>query len=522
MKKLRKKLKDFNLKTYLKTNPHIIILLVLMGLAAFFAFFNFPYRYALHDEVIRDIGVAVNGAREIQFPLIGGFASTGPFTFGPWTYFQYILISMLIPSAYAPFIYLGLAYLGSVLILYLIGKELGDSRLGLIMSLLGVLSPALIIGSTHLTTSNLLTFWVLLATFLFIKIIKGGVSYWWGFFYGIVMGIAMNMNYQSLSLLILPLIMLAVKIKKIWYFVAFCVGAFLMFLPLLFFDLNNHWVTVRNFWYYINHGNELIYVPNSWTLYIREFWPSLWGDVIGIQPMFAFVIMLSVAGILLYQLYKRNLSVPIFLLALAFFIDFVAMRYFEGQRFFGYFNFFRPFIFIFTGYVLYFILTNVKFGKFILLSLFVVYFVIVLPKSFARLEVDPGAIDAYRQVSELYEIYPENNFRLFTCSESYKSNTGDIPKSLLFVLSKDGKISENGVPILINKERCITEDISTFQHNINVRLGENKDIENIPNTNIHLIPKVTVEELIDAGWNEENFKTIYDNTARWWFDEKPE
>jgi hypothetical protein len=508
---------------FFKNNFNLIILFVLIIVGLFFAFYNFPHRYAFHDDTLRDIAVAISGSSQIQFPLIGGFASTGPFTFGPWTYYQLILISLLIPSYYAPFIYLGIIYTISIVILYMLGKEIADYRFGLILATLGTFSPTLIQGTTHLTTSNILTVFVLTATYLFVKIIKNkNISYWWGFFYGIIMGIAMNMNFQAINLLILALLMLVVKFRKIQYFIAFSAGVVLVFIPLLLFDLNNHWNTVREFLYYLQYGKDAVYVPNRWLFYVRDFWPGLWGDLIGIPNVLAFVIMISTAVVLAYQAYRRKLSLLIFLLALAFFIEFVQMRYFWGERYFGYFSFLRPFIFIFTGYVLYFIYKEVKYGKFVFLILIVLIIFLSLPKSIQKLNVDPMNVNTRSQTEALLKKHPNENFTLYICRESYKSNTADIPKSILFYLDKDNKISEKGTPIIIDSWRCVEEGISTANHPLNQEMNStNSAYMKIPNSNILVMPNVSIEELTQAGWDSETMRKIHDNTVRWWFDDKP-
>lgn len=523
MKNLKIKLTSKNIFIELKKNYHLIILFGLLITGFIFAFNHFPFRYQLSDETIRDVAVAISGSRQLQLPLIGGFASTGPFTFGPWVYYQLILFSLVLPSYFAPFIYLGLIYVISILLLYRIGVELKDYRLGLILATLGTFSPAMIIGSTHLTSSNILTVFVLLATLLFIKIIKDkNISYWWGFTYGVVMGIAMNMNYQSINLLVLAVLMLIYKRRKIKYFLTFCVGVILTFIPLLLFDLNNHWMTVRNFTYYLQHGRDLVYVPNRWLFYVRDFWPALWGDVIGIPSLLAFITMCSVAALLLYQLYKRKLSIPIFLLAVAFFIEFVQMRYFWGQRYFGYFNFLRPFIFIFTGYLLYSIFKEMRYGKIIFTVIFIVCLVTILPKSVDRFKLDPIAVESFKQAKILESLYPNKKFTMFICKESYKSNNQDIPKSILFHLTKDNKISENGIPILIDKARCVGDDISVRKQPFNLMLNSNSPkYKEIPSTNIVVLPNVSTKVLGQAGWETQTFRKIHDNTTRWWFDEKP-
>jgi len=290
-----------------KKNYHALFLIILLAIGCIFAFYKFPYRYNLDDEVIRDVVVGIYGAKELQFPMIGSFSSTGPYTFGPWYFYQLIAFSFITKSFYAPWIYLGVAYLASILALFKIGQLIEDRDFGLILAALGTFSPALIIGSTHLTNPNLITVFALLSVLLFIKIIKKDVSYWWSFLFGLILGISINIHYQALSLLILPVLMLINKKKKIKYSLYFTFGIFLTFIPLLIFDANNHWFNLKNFTYYILHGKNLIYVPNRWLFYIRDFWPSYWGDVIGVRNIIALIMMICSGFIIAYQIFKRKI-----------------------------------------------------------------------------------------------------------------------------------------------------------------------------------------------------------------------
>ena len=380
-KNYKNKLKPNILIKELKLRPHLAFLGLLLVFGFVFAFYNFENRYFLEDETIREAIIAIEGARQKQAPLIGGFSSAAPFTWGPWFYYQIIAFTFIFPSFYSPWIFLGLSYLGSILVLYKIGDYLESREFGLILATLGTFSPALIIGATHLTFPNLVTFFSLASVLLFIKIIKKDISYWWAFLFGIILGIGINIHYQTASLLILPILMLIYKRKKIFYFLSFLIGIFLTFIPTLLFELTNHWFNTKNILYFYLYGKDLIYVPNRWLFYVRDFWPSLWADVIGTPKYFGFIFMALVALTLLYQFYKKRLSAPLLLLAIAFFINFVAMRYYWGERFFGYFNFFRPYFFVFTGYIFYFFYKEFKKLRIAIILVFAGLLLIILPKN---------------------------------------------------------------------------------------------------------------------------------------------
>lgn len=505
----------------IKKNYHLILLGILILIGVFFAFYKFPYRYNLDDEIIRDAVVAIEGARQLQFPLVGSFSSTGPYTFGPWYFYQLIFSNLILQSFYSPWIYLGLAYIVSLAILFWIGRELEGNIFGLILATLGTFSPALIIGATHLTNPNLVTVFALLSVALFIKVVKKNLSYWWTFAFGISLGIAVNIHYQALSLLILPLILLINKKRKVYYIGSFLIGFVIIFIPLILFDLTNHWFNLKNFSYYLLHGKDRVYVPNRWLFYVRDFWPLYWGDVIGV-PKILGILFMGFSGLAVaFQIFKKKISTPFLLIAIAFFVDFIAMRYYWGERFFGYFNFLRPFVLIFTGYTFYFIYKNFKYGKLISLSLLIAIVVIILPKSIDRFKIDPFTQDIYKQVGLLKNKYPNNKFSIFVCSKSYYGNDEKLPKSVLFLLEKESRLDEEGVRVGIEKTRCSKKTQDTRNLYLNKLMLTKGHFEEIPSTSLADFSGAKPNELLKAGWKTITFKSIFESTTRWWFKEQP-
>src|SRR3989344_9377297 len=106
----------------IRKNWHLIVLIILICFSCLFAFYDFSLRYNLDDETIREAIVGIEGARQKQAPLVGGFSSAAPFTWGPWFYYQMILASLAIPFSYAPWLYLTLLSILAVLLLYKVGK----------------------------------------------------------------------------------------------------------------------------------------------------------------------------------------------------------------------------------------------------------------------------------------------------------------------------------------------------------------------------------------------------------------
>lgn len=487
---------------------HYYILIFFVLCAVFFRFYNYPFRYGLGEETVRDAVIGIEGARELQAPLVGAFSSAGAFTFGPLFYYQLILFHLLVPISYSAWIYLSMASVICVYVLYKIGELVEGKRFGLILAFFGVLSPALIIAGTHLTTQNLTNVYALVAVWLFLKLSLKRLSYWWNFIFGIILGIGVNLHYQMSGLLILPFVLMLSTSSKLLRFVITFIGIAVTFIPLLFFDLNNHWFTYRNMLYYLQYGKNAIYVPNRWLFYLRDFWPAYWADVLGVPQIIAWIIIIVFSIIILWQFKRKILPSYMILLLLAFLFNFVLLRYYWGPRFFGYLNFLRPFVFVFSGYAI-LQLNTFRYGKYILPAVITFLFICIIPNSIRMISKDPQALSVYAVLRKIEHSMPNNTFQVFTCSKS-KNNTKTFAYSLVFLLDGDNKITGNGIPLGVNSEECIKLD------------DKKEKVKKITGVDeLVILPDASAIYLSQHGWKLASFKTIYAEIARWWFIEQP-
>lgn len=506
--------KKFNLqKSYLfREKWHIYLLFILIIFALFFRFYNFPLRYGLGDETVRDAIVGIEGARQLQLPLVGAFSSAGAFTFGPWYYYQLIIFSLIFPSPYASWIYLSLASVLCIVVLFKIGELVENKSFGFFLAFLGTISPVLIIAGTHLTTQNLTNIYAMLAVWIFLKLSLQKLSNWWGFIFGIILGIGVNLHYQMAGLLVLPFILLIYKPKQFLYFINAFVGISITFLPLLFFDLNNHWFTVRNFFYYLQYGKNAIYVPNRWLFYLRDFWPSYWADVIGISAIFASIIAVVFTVIIINKIAKKKLPIYMLLLLIAFAFNFILLRYYWGPRFFGYLNFLRPFVFLFTGYVFFTICKTIN-KKYTLLAIVAFLTVMIFPKSIKHLDTDPFSVEMIRRVQAIEVNYPDKKFKVYGCKDVFSGWHTATTKSLVFLLEGKNKFSDSGIKLGVEDPEC---KYSLLESSIN-----DKKYSLIANTGVIDFFGATDSWLKETGWIPISSRSISDEITRWWFKEQP-
>src|SRR3989338_7221386 len=217
-----------------KQKLHFYIFLGILLLGAFLRFYNYPYRYSLGEETVRDAVIGIEGARQLQFPLTGSFSSLGPFTFGTWYAYQLILFYLIIPSVYSPWIYLSIISVLYIFIMYKIGKILGGDNFGLVLSFITAISPAQIISATHLTSHNNTNLFAALSIWIFLILLSTNKSKWWNLLLGFIIGVGMNIHFQMGGLLMLPVVVLIYR-RKLSNFMYTALGVIISFIPMLIF-----------------------------------------------------------------------------------------------------------------------------------------------------------------------------------------------------------------------------------------------------------------------------------------------
>lgn len=486
-----------------KQKLQFYVFLGILLLGAILRFYNYPYRYSLGEETIRDAVIGIEGARQLQFPLTGSFSSLGPFTFGPWYAYQLIIFYLLVPFVYSPWLYLSIISVIYILIMYKIGKILGKDIFALVLAFLAAVSPAQIISATHLTSHNNTNLFAVLAIWIFLIILSKNKSRWWHFLLGFIIGVGMNLHFQMGGLLILPLVLLFNK-RKYLNFIFSGFGVIASFIPMLIFEMNNHWFTTRNIFVYLLYDKNLTYVANRWLFYLRDFWPAFWSDALGVPVWFGAIIMIISLVYIIWLIYKKQLSKNFIFLIIAFLLNFILLRYYWGPRFFGYLNFLRPFVFIFTAFAI----INIKYKKLYLgLILIPVIIFFSYPRVMSELMPDPFSRKIYEGVSELEAKYPNKKFTLYTCAKKYESSYDASTFTTLFFLELKNKFSKDGLKI-------------GFMNDCGYPDG-GKNYRTLSEIGIIDLSGVSRSAILKAGWEPLSFAQMYDSYARWWFRLQP-
>lgn len=493
----------------MKIKKQRIILILLLIIGAFLRFHNYGNRIDSDWETVRDYFISEVGWKEKQLPLTGPWTSIGPLTTGPWYWYYLIFSRFFIPSVYAPWIALGLTSLLVISIMYHIGLLLKDEKLGLILALLACFSPNLIDNSVVLTNPSLIVFLSSLSLLLFLEIFQKRKKQYWAILLGWLVGFTLLTHYQGAGLLTLVLLLLFLKKERIKTFFFALFGLFIAALPMLVFELNNHWFNSRGVLDFLLYRQYQLWTSMRWLKFIFEFFPDVWIAFTGGERWLGLVLMFGSGLILFLRFLKKKLSLSLFLLGLSFLVQVIIIRYWRGERYLGWLQFFSPYIFIFTGLLFDKFLRKVKKRYFYFSFLLMSFLWLILISNSLKKRLRARNIFIIRlkdEIKELMEKRKGKNFSFYYCSDGVDFNQ---KHSCLLMLSFKEVLDDNGLKIGLDSGRCNLPYID-------------KEKEDIRLTDSFLDFSQTSEAgILENGWRQETPQTIYDHYVKWWYQEKP-
>ncbi len=482
-------------KSFTLTPNHLILLLILV-IATYLRFANFPLKYGFDFDPTRDALIIAEGAKNLHFPLIGPKSGIGPFSFGPWYYYELILFKLILPVSYSPWIFIGLMSLGFVIVMYFIGKELEGEKFGLLLALIAAFSPEQIGPTTGLSNPNLVPIHAALTVLLSIVYIKKKTLRWfWVLLWGLIVGVGINHHYQMLLLLPLPFLSFVYKRNKraVLDSILFVVGIAISFIPLLIFNFHHHFETITGFFYFVTKGGQTSYIPNRWLFYVRDFWGKFLSMTFGISLLPTVFLLLITIGAFVWAFIQKRISVLYMLMLITFAIDFVFLRYFIVQRELYYFLFIHPFLFIFLGFGLGQI-TKIKFGNILVALILLAMLPSVWQQDMLRINARGDQIAFHTEAQKLEQTLPGKQITLFGCEK----NNMNRPQGVAFFLLNDNKLTSNGVPVALLDTGCSKDSLTnatvTFSQldNTAVEISSNTSPKTLQQLGITLVSPLTV------------------------------
>jgi hypothetical protein len=262
-----------------------------------------------------------------------------------------------------------------------------------------------------------------------------------------------------------------------------------------------------------------MYVPNRWLTYVCEFWPNFLKYTLGIPYAYVFPLV-GTYGLVTIQRLKTDIrNKKILMLWLSFGIQFLMLRYYWGERFMGYLQYFYPYLFFFTASTIFFLIqkgTYVRFAT-LLACVFLLYH--MGQTSMRELKKDDSIIDIQTRTNNLLAQFPDNQtFAIYNCRRSDFDRTQAIAYTLLTKnkLSPSGRAI--GLPVGCPLPPSEKADGETFEEQ-QAQLTALYPL--IPTTDAIDIQEATEGAKYDVGYRIISPESVYESTVRWWFHEQP-
>ena len=254
--------------------PNVLVLFIIL-LAAFMRLYRIKdYMTFLGDEG-RDVLVAYNILHG-HLTLLGPTSSVGGFFLGPiYYYFMAPFLWLFNYNPVGPAVMVALFGIATVWLIYIVGKDFFNAKVGLMAALIYAISPLVIVYSRSSWNPNPMPFFSLLILYSLYKALKRS-SLKLFFAVGILFGIAMQLHYLSIFLgmviLIYTFLSLIYKqknfgiVKKLFedyllIFLGFVIG----WSPFLAFEVRHGFPDFRNIFNFVLFSGKTGTGPNYFT-----------------------------------------------------------------------------------------------------------------------------------------------------------------------------------------------------------------------------------------------------------------
>lgn len=488
-------MKQIKERLYTKTS---LILLLIVLLAIALRFINTPGRYGFDKDPTRDAVVTTYAIQNHILPLSGPPSGIAPFSFGPWYYYQLIAADILLPGDFAPWIYLGLTSVAFVIIMFYLGKELKDEKAGLLFAFFAAVTPAITGPTAGLSNPNFIPLFASLFIYLTVRYMNKRAGMYLVFLWGAIFGIGLSHHYQMVLLILLPFAAVVLNrnnlLKNMGIFI---LGVIVVSIPTLIHQFQSNFDDLQGVVFYMTEGKNSVYIPNSWKIYILDFWIPYFSYFLGTSFILSVVVALVLLCGNILPFVQNKINKKYLLLMLVLFLDVFFLRYFSAQREYYYLLFAVPLLIIFVGYSLSTFFDSTKL-KWVPLVVLVVMSPFILKQDVERLKTRAD-LKEYRALGTFlkYE-YPNEKFVFYSCNERKVAKIYAIN----YFFMKEGLLDENGVKIGFASEGCKTmKSKSALKKAVPIPLQKAYDIT-----------ELTQEEIDASGWEKITPEIIFQNT----------
>jgi len=337
----------------------LFFLFLILILASFLRLYRIAdYLVFLGDEG-RDVLVVKRMIVDHKFTLLGPTASIAPFHLGPFYYYlmlPFLWIFNLDPVG--PAVMVALFGIATVFLIYWVGKDFFNERVGLLAASLYAISPLVIIHSRSSWNPNVLPFFSLLLIF-FLK--KAGEKKYWLYYLGvgILFGLTIQLHYLALFLgpVILTFLLIFSPLKNNFKFYLLVFLGFLIgWSPFLLFEFRHQFVNVKNLYWFLSSGEKTGWDFHNFFAVIKKVIIDLftlllaggnifWGKIFSLLPI-----------LLAYLCWRERKNQKIFrnylLLGIWLFWGIILFGFFKGAIYGYYFTFIFALPFLLAGLIL--------------------------------------------------------------------------------------------------------------------------------------------------------------------------
>ena len=459
-----------NIRTYLSSriNLYFLVIFLIIFFGALLRIYALFHNWSIGNDDARDVIIASAALGKGEFPLIGPFSSAGPFVTGPIYYWFLMAGLAVLPfGLVSSWILLLILSIANIAVFIYIGYLLRGKRLSILLGLFSAASFLLISLSLNLTNPTfILLITSLLILFFILFIQKKKVIY--AFICGLIIGIALNMHYQAINLLIfIPFLLLVSGItwkRKILALILSISGLIIPLLPILWWDSHQNFSNINNILDYLLIAQYRIYVPNSWKIFIFTDMTQLWGDIIGGSKIFGLLSMFIVGltSLLIVVRFKKIKKLQaVYLLPVMFFIMLFVNRFYHAQRSEVYLLYLCPFVLLSVAMSFDLLLDRRIFSKnkFITYGIYLVILMLMIGNLFMItsyfIKYKGNTATFTKSAEYLKTKYPNTKFSLY---DRHGSSTSiSLPLSL--ILSRQNLESSEGRKIAVD---CIPSKVCKY------------------------------------------------------------
>ena len=480
-----------------------ISLISTLLLATSLRFINYFNRWGLAYDQARDVIVSTYALAHHLIPITGPFSSAGQFVYGPqWVWIVSAFVAVFPGAIMTPWIVQTLLYVLMVAVMFLIGKEIFGKNFGLLVAFFTTISTAQLGQSTNLISPSMAGIFSIISVYFFIRYIKYSKNLD-AFLLGFLVANTINIHFQAIGLIFLLPVGFLFSKRKFKSLLFLGLGAFIPFIPLIIFDLQNKFFESRNMLDYYLYGQNRLYVPNRWLTYAGIFWPKAWSGIIGGQVLLGYFFAIALLLVTLWEIVRKKIDRKLLGLIVSFSLIFIMLRYYKGIIFDGYIVFLHPFVLVFSAWVIYKIF---KLNKFVAILLVLLVFVLTMSADLKEITIATNntAKESTILRNELMQKFPHEQFSVY----DYKFIQANRSYPLVMYLNVANKVSDDGKKI----------GLANFDKDSKMRIDLPLILEDKLGFQIYDLSSSSSATLLKDKWIFVNPSEVYRTSEQWYIN----